>query len=61
MSFRSFFAFVALLAIPTVKTRAQDAVPTPEVANSKYQIDGVINVDSVYIRSGPGRRVLPDG
>jgi uncharacterized protein YgiM (DUF1202 family) len=61
MSFRSFFAFVALLAIPTVKTLAQDAVPTPEVANSKYQIDGVINVDSVYIRSGPGEGYYPTG
>src|SRR5208283_4996435 len=31
----------------------------PEVANSKFQINGVINVDSVYIRSGPGEGYYP--
>jgi uncharacterized protein YgiM (DUF1202 family) len=61
MSFRSLFAFLALIAVPTLTSRAQDAVPTPDVANSKYQIDGVINVDSVYIRSGPGEGYYPTG
>jgi uncharacterized protein YgiM (DUF1202 family) len=61
MSFRSLFAFFALIAVPTLIARAQDAVPTPDVANSKYQIDGVINVDSVYIRSGPGEGYYPTG
>jgi hypothetical protein len=38
---------------------AQDAVPQPEVANSKYQIDGVINVPLVWVRSGPGEGYYP--
>ena len=59
MSFRYLFAFVALLAIPALKLVAQDAVPTPDVANSKYQITGVINVKSVWVRSGPGEGYYP--
>jgi uncharacterized protein YgiM (DUF1202 family) len=61
MSFRFLFAFLTLLTVPTLDSRAQDAVPTPDVANSKYQIDGVINVPSVYLRSGPGEGYYPTG
>src|SRR5271154_1582273 len=58
MSFRTLLAAVALFVVSTTAF-AQDAVPLPDVANSKYQIDGVINVDSVYIRSGPGEGYYP--
>ena len=69
MSLRSSLALVALLAVPTVNLStgnlstgllfAQDAISTPDVANSKYQIDGEINVPSVYVRSGPGEGYYP--
>jgi uncharacterized protein YgiM (DUF1202 family) len=66
MSLRSSLALVALLAVPTVNLStglsfAQDAISTPDVANSKYQIDGEINVPSVYVRSGPGEGYYPTG
>jgi uncharacterized protein YgiM (DUF1202 family) len=59
MSFRYLFAFITLLAIPALKSVAQDAVPAPDVANSKYQISGLINVKSVWVRSGPGEGYYP--
>ena len=58
MSFRIPLAAIALLLVSATGL-AQDAVPLPDVANSKYQIDGVINVDSVYVRSGPGEGYYP--
>jgi uncharacterized protein YgiM (DUF1202 family) len=58
MSFRIPLAAIALLLVSTT-VFAQDAVPLPDVANSKYQIDGVINVDSAYVRSGPGEGYYP--
>lgn len=59
MSFRILLAAIALFVVSAPKSFAQDAVPQPDVANSKYQIDGVINVDSVYVRSGPGEGYYP--
>jgi uncharacterized protein YgiM (DUF1202 family) len=59
MSFRTLFAAIALLILSGPAVFAQDAVPQPDVANSKYQINGVINVDSVYVRSGPGEGYYP--
>ncbi len=59
MSFRSLLLAVAISIAPTIKIFAEDALSTPEVANSKYQINGVINVDSVYVRSGPGEGYYP--
>jgi uncharacterized protein YgiM (DUF1202 family) len=71
MSFRSLLLSVTLSIVPAAGTLAQDAVvmapgapvqegiPQPDVANSKYQIDGIVNVDSVYIRSGPGEGYYP--
>jgi len=59
MSFRTLFVAIALSIVPAAGTLAQDAVPQPDVANSKYQIDGVVNVDSVYVRSGPGEGYYP--
>jgi uncharacterized protein YgiM (DUF1202 family) len=58
MSFRIPLAAIALFIV-SAPAFAQDAVPLPEVANSKYQINGVINVDSVYVRSGPGEGYYP--
>jgi hypothetical protein len=52
-------AIASLPVLFTVGACAQDAVPQPEVANSKYKIEGVINVDSVYVRSGPGEGYYP--
>ncbi|MGD0464236.1 MAG: hypothetical protein ABSB74_17270 [Tepidisphaeraceae bacterium] len=59
MSFRTLFVAIALSIVPAAGALAQDAVPQPDVANSKYQIDGVVNVDSVYVRSGPGEGYYP--
>jgi hypothetical protein len=59
MSVRSLLLAIAILAVPALKCAAQDAISPPDVANSKYQIDGIINVDSVYIRSGPGEGYYP--
>jgi hypothetical protein len=59
MSFRSLLLAVAISIAPTIKVFAEDALSTPEVANSKYQINGIINVDSVYVRSGPGEGYYP--
>ena len=58
MSFRILLPAVALLVL-SAAALAQDAVPLPDVANSKYQIEGVINADSVYVRSGPGEGYYP--
>jgi uncharacterized protein YgiM (DUF1202 family) len=59
MSFRSvflgkFLCGAAVVFLPAAGVLAQDGVSQPEVANSKYQIEGVVNTDSVYVRSGPG-------
>jgi SH3-like domain-containing protein len=59
MSFRFILVAVALSVVPGFNALAQDAIPQPNVANSRYQIDGVINVDSVYVRSGPGEGYYP--
>jgi len=59
MSFRTFLVAITLLIVPVAGALAQDAVPQPDVANSKYQINGVVNVDSVYVRSGPGEGYYP--
>jgi uncharacterized protein YgiM (DUF1202 family) len=59
MSFRFILIAAALLIVPSLNALAQDAIPQPNVANSRYQIDGVINVDSVYVRSGPGEGYYP--
>ncbi|MGA2440944.1 MAG: SH3 domain-containing protein [Tepidisphaeraceae bacterium] len=59
MSFRFIIIAVALSVVPGLNALAQDAIPQPNVANSRYQIDGVINVDSVYVRSGPGEGYYP--
>jgi uncharacterized protein YgiM (DUF1202 family) len=59
MSFRTFLVAITLSIVPVAGVLAQDAVPQPDVANSKYQIDGVVNVDSVYVRSGPGEGYYP--
>jgi len=56
---RTLLAAAALLIASNSQTFAQDAVPQPDVVNSKYQIQGVINVDSVYVRSGPGEGYYP--
>jgi uncharacterized protein YgiM (DUF1202 family) len=55
MSFRSCF-FGALMAavIPAATLLAQDVIEQPQVENSKYHYEGVINTGSVYVRSGPG-------
>jgi uncharacterized protein YgiM (DUF1202 family) len=58
MSFRTLLPAIALLVL-SAAALAQDAVPVPDVANSKYQIDGLINADSVYVRSGPGEGYYP--
>jgi hypothetical protein len=50
---------MTLSVVPVAGALAQDAVPQPTVANSKYQIEGVVNVDSVYVRSGPGEGYYP--
>jgi uncharacterized protein YgiM (DUF1202 family) len=50
---------LTLSIVPAAGALAQDAVSQPDVANSKYQIDGVVNVDSVYVRSGPGEGYYP--
>ncbi len=59
MSFRTLLVAITLSVVPVAGALAQDAVPQPTVANSKYQIDGVVNVDSVYVRSGPGEGYYP--
>jgi hypothetical protein len=59
MSFRTLLATIALFLISAPASFAQDAVRQPDVANSKFQIDGVINTDSVYVRSGPGEGYYP--
>jgi hypothetical protein len=64
MSFRSLLLTLSISAalIPNSLVGhafAQDVQKPPEVANSKYQIDGVVNVDSVYVRSGPGEAYYP--
>ena len=59
MSFRILLATIVLFVVPAPKGFAQDAVSPPEVANSKFQVDGVVNVDSVYVRSGPGEGYYP--
>ena len=59
MSFRILFPAIVLFALSATFALAQDAVPLPDVANSKYQIDGLINVDSVYVQSGPGEGYYP--
>lgn len=59
MSLRSLLLAVAISIVPAVGSVAQDAVSPPDVANSKYEINGLINVDSVYVRSGPGEGYYP--
>ena len=59
MSFRILPAAIALFVLSSAVLFAQDAVPQPDVANSKFQINGVINADSVYVRSGPGEGYYP--
>ncbi len=54
---RSIFATLAAslaLLIPAAAAFAQDAVQTPQVENSKYQFEGVVNAGAVFVRSGPG-------
>jgi uncharacterized protein YgiM (DUF1202 family) len=59
MSFRSLLATIALTIIPAASVFAQDAVPQPDVANSRFQIQGTINAETVYVRSGPGEGYYP--
>jgi SH3-like domain-containing protein len=59
MSFRNVLIAITLSMIFAAEALAQDAVPQPDVVNSKYQIEGVINVDSIYVRSGPGEGYYP--
>jgi hypothetical protein len=42
------------LLLPAAASWAQEAVQTPQVENSKYQFEGVINTSAVFVRSGPG-------
>lgn len=66
------FATVALLAVTTIapaRLLAQAAVPDPAmpdasasanaVENSKFQADGVVNANAVYVRSGPSENAYP--
>jgi len=59
MSYRTLLVALTLSLVAIRTGLAQDAVPQPDVANSKYQIDGMINADSVYVRSGPGEGYYP--
>jgi hypothetical protein len=61
MSFRSLLLAIVVLIVPAIHCAAQDAISPPDVANSRYQISGIINVDSVYLRSGPGEGYYPTG
>ncbi|HEX4055741.1 MAG TPA: hypothetical protein VHX86_15865 [Tepidisphaeraceae bacterium] len=59
MSCRTLLIVIALPIVFAAGVLAQDAVPQPDVANSKYQIEGAVNVDSVFVRSGPGEGYYP--
>ena len=59
MSCRTLLIVIALPIVFAAGVLAQDAVPQPDVANSKYQIKGAVNVDSVFVRSGPGEGYYP--
>ncbi|HLL90479.1 MAG TPA: hypothetical protein VK324_14360 [Tepidisphaeraceae bacterium] len=54
----SALALAACAAVPAV---GQDApsVQAPEVENAKYNFQGTINANAVYVRSGPGDNYYP--
>ncbi|MGA3067236.1 MAG: hypothetical protein ABSF29_10360 [Tepidisphaeraceae bacterium] len=58
MSRRSsiFATIISTLAalLPAAAARAEDAVQSPQVENSKYQFEGAVNTSAVFVRSGPG-------
>ena len=57
--FTSTLAFASLLLFVTVAAlRAQDATE-PSIENSKFQADGLINANAVYVRSGPSDNDYP--
>jgi hypothetical protein len=58
--FRLFFTALACLALcaPRV-THAQDATPSPDEGNSRFQFEGVVNANSVYVHSGPNENDYP--
>lgn len=51
-------ALLVLLAAPRL-VRAQDASAEPGIENSKYQADGLINANAVYVRSGASDNDYP--
>jgi SH3-like domain-containing protein len=61
MSFRSLIvAAMAFTILPAAGVLAQDTLQQqPDVQNSKFQFQGVINANAVYIRSGPGEGYYP--
>jgi hypothetical protein len=52
-------SFVALVACQPVVTRAQDADANPDEGNTKFQFEGVVNANAVYVHSGPSENDYP--
>lgn len=50
---------LSILALLAPSLRAQEAAPETVVENSRYQIEGVINGNAVYVRSGPSENDYP--
>jgi hypothetical protein len=48
----------AVVCTPSI-SRAQDAAPNPDEGNSKFQFEGVVNANSVYVHSGPKENDYP--
>ncbi len=49
----------ALAILPAARLLAQDVVQPPDVENSKYQFQGVVNAGTAYVLSGPGDGYYP--
>lgn len=49
----------SLVVIPSAAMAQTEDAPAPEVENSRYQFQGMINANSVYIRSGPSENNYP--
>lgn len=49
----------SLVMIPSTAYAQSEETPAPEVENSRYQFQGMINSNSVYVRSGPSENNYP--
>ena len=55
----AFVAFAAAMVCSPLTARAQDADTNPDEGNSKFQFEGVVNANAVYVHSGPSENDYP--